>query len=455
VLRNRQLLVAANRYVQCARTITHLKTNDMNTKNWLLRNKEFAFLLQKVKQRILLFWFLLFNLSSNSQVIANFVNNGGFEEFINCSLPALISVAKYWNGIDSLSSGSAYYNTCTGIQNVPYSSFTFQYPRTGQAFVSSNFYCQASFCNQEYNRFYFKNRLKSFLQSGKTYCVKFYVNISNNSTLGIDKFEAYFGNSVSIDTITKGNAQITYFAPQIQNPINNIISDTLNWIPITGTFVANGSEKYMIIGNFKSDALTNTLLINPTFTPAMVCDAAIDDVSCIDIDLPAYAGPDVFCIPGNSVYIGRQRDVGIDEACMWYKLPNITTAIDTAAGIWVSPTATSTYVVRQEICAGIKYDTVVVTMSGLGFDDMYSELDSYFTLSPNPSKDKIELNYKLNDHAKITIQNNLGQIIREEEISFINSKYNLSYTLPNGIYFITILNSKHKPITKKLIVHGK
>ncbi len=385
--------------------------------------------------------------------ITNFVANGGFELKYNCSVTSTILPIAQWNWLDSLTYGNAvYYNYCYG--DVPYISFGFQYPRSGDAFSGLNALCQPTLCNASNSRGYLRNRLKSNLQPGKVYCVKFFISISNNSTYGIDGIGAYFGDD-NLDTIIYTNKALTYLNPQIQNLNGNVISDTLNWTAITGTFTAIGTEKHLVIGNFKSDAATTKTLINAANLPLEFTNIYLDDVSCIDIDLPAYAGPDVFCIPGNSVYIGRQRDVGIDEACMWYKLPNMTTAIDTAAGIWVSPTATSTYVVRQEICAGIKYDTVVVTMSSLGFDDFYSEMDSYFTLSPNPSKDKIELNYKLNDHAKITIQNNLGQIIREEEISFINSKYNLSYSLPNGIYFITILNSKHKPITKKLIVHGQ
>lgn len=411
----------------------------MNLKKWLLRSSYFIILLLNV-------------VNYKTQNIANYVNNGGFEELYSCSVPNNILLVKKWRSIDSLQNYSVLFSKCSGINNVPLNGYTYQFPRSGNNFVGVTLYCSNP-CGPEYNRSFIRNQLKSNLTQGKIYCVKFYVNITNNSSHGIDAIGINFSDN-SIDTISKPNIPLTFITPQITNINNNVITDTLNWVPITGTFVATGTEKFVLIGNFKTDALTNLTTINSA-TNYAASDVCFDDVSCIDIDLPAYAGPDVFCIPGNSVYIGRQRDVGIDEACMWYKLPNMTTAIDTAAGIWVSPTATSTYVVRQEICAGIKYDTVVVTMSGLGFDDMYSEMDSYFTLIPNPSKDKIELNYKLNDYAKITIQNNLGQIIGEEEINFINSKYSLNYNLPNGIYFITISNNKHKPITKKLIVHGQ
>src|SRR5690606_33046643 len=114
-------------------------------------------------------------------------------------------------------------------------------------------------------------------QAGKTYCVKFYVNISNPSTYGIDGFGAYFGDN-NIDTITYCNVPLTYLIPQVQNPQGNIISDTLNWIAITGTFVANGTEKYLLLGNFLSNANTDTLMINPTNLPLIWTEGSIDDV---------------------------------------------------------------------------------------------------------------------------------------------------------------------------------
>ena len=184
--------------------------------------------------------------------------------------------------------------------------------------------------------------------------------------VAIDGFGLYFGGP-SVDTIIYNSKRpLTFLTPQVVNPPNNIIMDSLNWVAITGTFTANGTEKYLIIGNFKSDVNTNTVITNYTTYSQDWSEYFIDDVSC-SIDLSAYAGPDAFCIPGNSVYIGRQQDAGIDEACMWYKLPNMTTAIDTAAGTWVTPTSpTTTYVVKQDICGVIKYDTVVVYQSGVG-----------------------------------------------------------------------------------------
>src|SRR5690606_22419827 len=141
------------------------------------------------------------------------------------------------------------------------------------------------------------------------------------------------------------------------------ITDTLNWVAITGTFVANGTEKYLLLGNFLSDDDTDTLMINPTNLPTIATEAGIDDVSCIPLDLEAYAGRDTTILYGDSVYIGREPDFATDPYCVWYKLPDTANAIDTTSGLWVKPSVTTTYVVKQELeCSSLKWDTVVVNV---------------------------------------------------------------------------------------------
>jgi len=389
---------------------------------------------------------------TNAQVTpANFVSNGGFEQFTNCSVTTTIFPAKNWRWIDSTSVGNVdYCNVC--YPNVPYTPAGFQSARSGNAFSLITALCQPTFCSNSNNRGYIRNRLKTNLQSGVSYCVKFYINITNVSAYGIDGFGAYFGDN-TVDTITKTNIPLIYLAPQVQNTSGNIVTDTLNWVLITGTFVANGNEKHTIIGNFKSDAATTKTLINSNFAPNVFCEFYLDDVSCIPMDLPAYAGTDIWCIPGNSVYIGRPCDVGIDEACIWYKLPNMATAIDTVAGLWVSPVITTTYIVKQEICGIIKYDTVVVHQSATGINEL-DILKDRLSVYPVPSKDELNLSLPF-DHSfhNITITNNLGQIIREEEIVFKNNNATITTSdLPNGVYIFTLKDKTNFQVSKRFVI---
>lgn len=401
---------------------------------------------------------LCFNFFAEAQV-ANYVSNGSFEDCIACNGSNALFKARYWNSIDSISAGGLYFSSCPGFGTVPLNGTTYQYARTGLAFVQTDFFCQASFCNPSYNRFYLKNRLKSVLQNGTAYCVKFYVNISNNSTLGIDRFEAFFCNS-SLDTITKCSMPLTYINPQISNPTNNIVTDTMNWTLITGTFTAAGSEKYMVIGNFKSDVATNTLLINPTYLPAKVTDVAVDDVSCIPLNLPAYAAPvlNIYAIPGNTIYLGRPSDVGIDEACMWYKFPNTTNAIDTIAGITVTVAATTeTYMVKQDICGVVKYDTVIVHASGAGFSSLFTtDNSSQLLVSPNPAGNFFNVSLlggHDNNPCMLYLFNSLGALVRKAEISFEKNNDQFSTEgLADGIYIVSVTNRNGFASHTKLVI---
>jgi hypothetical protein len=400
------------------------------------------FLLVKKRQLLLLLSFIFFITFLKSQTIANYITNGGFENYYSCGIA--LEKAKGWRSIDSSGSGSVLYcNTC--LPNVPNNSYTYQWPHSGNSFVQTSFLCQPPQCSVYPNRGYFRNRLKANLVGGKTYCVKLYVNISDPSTYGISNIGLFFVDN-SIDTITKIAAILSYISPQVENPSANILTDTMNWVAVTGTFVANGTEKNCIIGNFKSDAATTKTLINPTNLPTIGCDILIDDVSCIPLDLPAYAaaGSDIWAIPGNTIYLGRPQDVGIDEACEWFKLPNTTTVIANAAGLTLTVAiTTNTYMVKQTICGLIKYDTVVVHASGLGLVSS-SGVENSIKIYPNPASEILNVEFVTlsgveASNTKIQIINSLGQIIREEEIDLKNNTALINTRqLANGVYVFAL-----------------
>ncbi|MBX3165664.1 MAG: T9SS type A sorting domain-containing protein [Bacteroidetes bacterium] len=392
---------------------------------------------------------LCFNTAA--QRIANYISNGSFEEHYSCSsnnYNSLLEV-KNWLSIDSVCNGGVWLSVCKNT--VPKWNYVYQYPHSGKSYALTLLY------NYELPNYrgYQKNRLKTVLQSGKTYCVKFYVNIANSSTHGIDGFGAYFGSS-EIDTITYCNTVLDYIIPQVKNPQGNIITDTLNWIAITGTFTANGTEKYLLFGNFLSDDDTDTLMINPTHLPTIFTEINIDDVSCIPIDLEAYAGRDTTILYGDSVYIGREVDFAIDSGCVWYKLPDTANAIDTTSGLWIKPPiGTHTYVVRQELeCNGLKWDTVVVNVGYVGIGEF--EVESLeLKVYPNPANGMLNVESKiLNGEVEMKIIDVLGKAIMNEKLKMKNGKTEIDVSgLPNGVYMIFFVDEKTRSVTKKLIIN--
>ena len=420
-------------------------------KNWLYQNK----MRFRLNSFFCLWICILFAYTHSFSQIGNYVSNGSFESKYDCSPPYIINKAVGWCniGADSTAlSGSLHSINC--FFNAPFNGIGFQYPHTGNTYGRTTPLC-VNPCPYYASRGYPKNRLKANLASNKTYCIRMFVSLEETSPYAISNLAFYFGDN-STDTIKYCNGPITYLNPQVENPVTNIIDDTLNWVPVTGTFVATGNEKYLIIGNFKSNAITTKSLVlsDPTYTWS---EYYIDDVSCIEVDLPAYAGPDRAVIPGDSVYIGRELDFAVDSGCTWYKLPNMSSPIFKASGLWVKPTSTSTYVVKQVLdCSPLKYDTVVVYMNPLGIVSS-SEAENDLKLFPIPSKDFIELSGNnselLKEFNKLQIANQLGQILREEEIKFENKPIKIrTEELPNGIYFITISTTQNERLTKKLVI---
>jgi len=381
--------------------------------------------------------FLVFNNVVKAQT-ANFISNGSFEDHYECDPPYHLRTAKYWLSIDSSHYGGVYLSTCN--QHIPLNVSGYQYPKSGNACIGSTIFYPPA------RRGYLKNRLKQNLSIGKIYCVKFHVNITNTSPRGMDGFGIYFGDN-TIDTITKCTIALTYLNPQVKNPIGNVISDTLNWVPITGTFVANGTEKYALIGNFLADDAVITASINTPFYPANWTDVLFDDVSCIEVDLRAYASPDQSFIAGDSVFIGREPDFAIDPGCVWYQLP-LTTPIATISGLWVKPVTTTTYVVRQELeCSPLKWDTVVVYQTAVGLNEL-NILNEQLKIYPVPADDRLELKIDASkgaaeklfeDFNRLSIYNNLGQLVREEEVDFKEKAVKINTSdLKEGVYFLLL-----------------
>lgn len=415
-------------------------------RNWLLLNRNSC---KKQGRIILALSLCLYILPVISQV--NKVGNPGFETKIDCSINAFqLYKATYWNSIDStkIGCGGFYYNSCSTnpTTKTPSNTYSFQYPRSGNAYIMSQMYCLSPSCSGPYYRMYPKNRLLTNLTAGTVYCAKMYVNLVNTCQYGIDAIQMYFGDS-SLDTITTCGGSITYLNPQVSNSIGNVIGDTLNWIEISGTFTATGNEKYLVIGCFKPDAAVTNTVANSTYP--MWAGYNIDDVSVIDYNLPAYAGPDKNINLGDSAFIGRPPEIGLD--CTW---TTGTVTVGDSAGIWVKPTSTGTfsYVVTQNICGNIKTDTVNVNISS-GINENTAFANSISTF-PQPAKDI--LNIGLSNYYDSTVQMKIidvnGKEILNKEFSVPNNKTILSTeNLSNGVYILQII-SKNQITQKRLII---
>lgn len=404
--------------------------------------------------KITIFLVLTFTLTLGRAQV-NYVPNPSFEDTISCpsSSPIGQNFVKNWKSLDSVSPANCffeYFNKCSsfGSTSVPANSRGTQKPRTGNAYVEMQLFCTDPICNS-WKRTHMRVRLRSPLINSKVYCAKMYVNLIENCKYAIDGFAMNFDNGI-LDTVNPCSKVISFITPQVMNPSGNIISDTANWISVSGTFTATGNETYLTIGNFFSDAATSKTITNVTH-PVNWSAYFIEDVSVIDYNLPTYAGPDQNINLGDSAFIGRPPEIGLE--CTW---TIGTTTIGSGAGLWVKPLTTGTfsYVVTQNICGNIKTDTVNVNVSPSLISEhaMFSQSIGLF---PQPANDIVKLTFRNYSDETVSIEildTNGKTVYSKKEFVKNNSAVIPTDNLSDGIYYLKIKNSKDQFATKKLTV---
>ncbi len=408
----------------------------MLLKNWLYSNKK----QYKFKAATLLSCCFIVLCSTTSAQI-NQVKNPSFENITSC--PSFGNNIKIAIGWDTLKMGGGggpeLFNACANPNvnmGVPVNTYgiSYQMAKTGISYSLMSW-----FVTPTIQREYIQTQLLNPMVIGNTYCVKFYISLTNRSQYAIDELGAYFDD---------GSIYAPYYAPaivnpQIKSPTGIFYSDTLNWMKVEGLYTATANHTYLTLGNFKSQAATNYTVAYPT-NSSIVAEYYTDDVSVIDVATPAYAGRDTLLCTNDSVFLGRTPEIGLD--CQWF---DNSILIGEGAGIWVKPANTQTYIVKQDLCGIIDYDTVTVSIDPtcfVGIKELNNE--NSFEIYPNPTNSILSIKDKNQQlqNATIEIKNTLGQIVYFDVYS---NQIDVSH-LPAGIYFIT-LNTKETKRTLKFV----
>ncbi|MBI5836812.1 MAG: hypothetical protein HZB25_06185 [Candidatus Eisenbacteria bacterium] len=243
-------------------------------------------------------------LAVSDAAAVNLVPNPGFESLTSCPTGfGQLNLAAPWDMPNTGTSDA--FNTCvTGwppfpTPCVPVSPFGYQVPHGGNGYAGIIVRSSAA----DY-REYLEVPLSSPLVNGQTYAVKFYVNLGDTCSIAIDRLGAYF----SVGPVGPlGNYAPLAYTPQVETPVNVFYSDTLNWVLVSGTFVAAGGETHMIVGNFHDDATTNTQATGNTWPGGAYY--MVDDFS-VEVQLPtvqACCTPDGLCsmqYPGECTLMG-------------------------------------------------------------------------------------------------------------------------------------------------------
>lgn len=281
---------------------------------------------------------------------SNLVPNYSFEQKIQCVTyyDQFTGYVADWTGQggngEALSWFTAQCNTF-GFAGVPNNDFGYQYARTGNSYASISTYVSAYADYPYYSDFrnYIQVQLTEPLKAGTKYCVVWYVSLADTSKYACNDMGAYFSDSAlynGFPPMVKSN-----FTPQVANdPINNPLTDKINWIKISGSFVANGGEQYIVIGNFKDDSHSSIDSVGSTASMVIFPNSAaafyyIDDVSVLEV-IQAHAGKDTLICTGDKVLIGQDTAI---PGVSYHWSPSAGLSNPNAAQTYASPTVTTTY----------------------------------------------------------------------------------------------------------------
>lgn len=215
--------------------------------------------------------FIIFLLISNNSLFCqNLIPNGGFEQYSSC--PVFFGdFNKVISWLNPNIGTPDYYHQCAGTNvGIPSNWGGHQIAHSGSAYVGLTL--REGFNFREYIQIQFT----STLIRDTCYHFKMYINLANKCNKATDEIGVYFSST----HISSNNSSILPLTPQLNNK-TGYITDTLNWTLVTGDYLSNGNENYLIIGNFKNDSATSLVSVNSQGQD--ITYYYIDDVSMFKI----------------------------------------------------------------------------------------------------------------------------------------------------------------------------
>ncbi len=217
----------------------------------------------------------LSSIACQALLAQNLVQNPSFETYTSCPAAMTGELWKATPWTNHLNSND-YFNICGAASNdIPFNNLGTQAARTGNAYAG---FIPVSGTVREYMRV----PLSSPLINGTTYAISFYVNLGDNVTKAASAIGAYL--SVGMAPAFSNGINPPPVTPQIMNPLNNFITDKINWTLISGIFTASGGENYITIGHFATNADTLTVPGPGSWTASYYY---VEDVSVIPAPLNA------------------------------------------------------------------------------------------------------------------------------------------------------------------------
>jgi hypothetical protein len=206
----------------------------------------------------------------------NLVPNPSFEDTNSC--PTAFNELFNATGWSSFAGSPDFFHVCnTTDVGVPINFGGVQMAASGNAYAGFVTYAPLP-ANQNIREF-IASQFVSPLIIGTKYFISYKVSLGFNNSSEIN----CASNKIGVNFTTVSYDQVT------PHPLTNnakfystsIISDTVNWNRLTGSFIADSAYNYVVLGNFFEDNYTDTLILNTSIS--CLSYYYIDDV-CISTD---------------------------------------------------------------------------------------------------------------------------------------------------------------------------
>ena len=395
----------------------------------------------------------------------NLVYNPSMEQYSRC--PTSWDAIKYANGWMSLDSNWTldstyggyglpdYCNICAGrsaFAGLPSNSYFYQFPHTSNGLAQVQVFYNELISNYNQKRDYLQGHLLSNLIPGQTYCVSFYVFLEQSSLYAINHIGAYLDNG-SVDSTRHPAWPQPMISPQVIE--TSIISDTANWVRVSGNFIAIGNEKYITIGNF-SDKSHTSFIPYPgrDTTGAYRGDSysfyLVDDVSVFRTDAIANIGPHSYSLSTtatDSLVLGDTLDTYLPTD--WYA--NGVKIDSNKASIKVLPRHNTTYKLALNKCGGaISWDSTFVTVgAGESLGASQLSLSAAVVLAPNPAQNILNISNAAG--AAFAVYDLTGREVLSQKISTNQQAIDIS-GIEIGVYMIVLTDAQTREKVMRRVV---
>lgn len=252
----------------------------------------------------------------------------------------------------------------------------------------------------------------------ENYCISYNMAIGDLVGSGISNFFV-----TGVDEIDPGGEESA--APPDMNGSKATLSvtttDILSWNKIAFSAPVDFTEV-----SFEAGLVGEQLLgtIEQLKQKGKVIYLLIDDVSMIRSDLAADAGRDTTIAAGDSVFIGRKQETGLE--CVWHASGN---KVGNGAGIWVKPGVTTTYVVTQKLCRKTTTDAVVVTVKTPVAE---MEDNTIVTLYADPTSMELTVTTDKVVFDRVSIIGSSGQVLLTKAVTSGETQLDISNLSPGA-----------------------